>query len=221
LLVCWFVGLLVCWLVGWLVAREENLKMKTLLSSVFTICLATTAPTALWAADDQHEQSQGGGHGDQGQPHGGGQSGQMGGPSDQHGLSATGMMGGSQGVSHHYGTTQSHGAHHMHHHHTTTRTTTNIHVNVDIASYHKNITAAHSYHFGDYRAPEGYAYHRYGYGDRLPQEYFARDFWIANFLNFGLIAPPDGYVWVRYGPDAILIDENTGEIVQVVYGLFY
>ena len=29
-----------------------------------------------------------------------------------------------------------------------------------------------------------------------------------------LYAPPDGYVWVRYGPDAVLIDEDTGEIVQ-------
>ncbi len=92
---------------------------------------------------------------------------------------------------------------------------------VDVTSYHKNVTAERQYHFGTYNAPQGYAYHRYSYGDRLPQGYYAQNFWITSYLNFGLITPPDGYVWVRYGPDAVLIDEDTGEIVQIVYDQFY
>jgi Ni/Co efflux regulator RcnB len=115
------------------------------------------------------------------------------------------------------------------HHRTTTgtetgrteRETTRTRTHVDVSSYHKNVTAERRYHFGDYNAPQGYSYHRYGYGDRLPDGYFGRSYWIVNFLNFGLTTPPDGYVWVRYGPDALLIDEDTGEIVQVVYDQFY
>lgn len=58
------------------------------------------------------------------------------------------------------------------------------------------------------------------YGQRLPSLYFARDYWLTNYVSFGLIAPPDGFIWVRFGPDALLIDQYTGEIVQVQYGIF-
>jgi len=34
------------------------------------------------------------------------------------------------------------------------------------------------------------------------------------------MAPPDGYVWVRYGDDALLIDEYSGDIIQVEYDVF-
>ena len=101
------------------------------------------------------------------------------------------------------------------------RSATRNRVTVDVTSYHKNVTAERQYHFGSYNAPQGYAYHHYDFGDRLPQGYYGQNFWIANFLNFGLISPPDGYVWVRYGPDAVLIDEDTGEIAQIVYDQFY
>jgi hypothetical protein len=33
--------------------------------------------------------------------------------------------------------------------------------------------------------------------------------------------PPYGYEWVCYGDDALLVNVYTGEILQVVYGLFY
>jgi Ni/Co efflux regulator RcnB len=51
--------------------------------------------------------------------------------------------------------------------------------------------------------------------------FFATDYWINNWTYFGLGAPPPGCVWVRYGNDALLIDEDTGEVIQVVYGVFY
>jgi Ni/Co efflux regulator RcnB len=100
-------------------------------------------------------------------------------------------------------------------------TTTGTHAKFDVSSRRKNITAHHRYHNGTYDAPQGYSYHRYSYGDRLPGGYFGRDFWILDFADYGLGAPPDGYVWVRYGPDAVLIDEDTGEIVEIVYNQFY
>lgn len=35
------------------------------------------------------------------------------------------------------------------------------------------------------------------------------------------MAPPPDAVWVRYGPDALLVDRMTGEIIRVQYGVFY
>jgi Ni/Co efflux regulator RcnB len=92
---------------------------------------------------------------------------------------------------------------------------------VDMSRWHRNANSQRRYHNGSYHAPRGYSYVRYGYGQRLPRDYYARNFWLMDFLNFGLLPPPPGYIWVRYGPDALLIDEETGEIVQVQYDVFY
>ena len=39
--------------------------------------------------------------------------------------------------------------------------------------------------------------------------------------GIALDPPPPGTVWVRYGNDALLIDRYSGEVIQVVYGIFY
>jgi Ni/Co efflux regulator RcnB len=90
-----------------------------------------------------------------------------------------------------------------------------------VARLRKNVVAAHRFHAGLYRAPPGWHYQRWTFGAYLPAIYFAPAFWISDFLAFDLFAPPDGYVWVRYGPDALLIDRYSGEIIQVEYGVFY
>ena len=87
----------------------------------------------------------------------------------------------------------------------------------------RNVTARHHYHYrgGDYRGPSGYAYRRWAYGDILPSIYWGRDYWIDDYYDYGLADPPPGCVWVRYGNDAVLIDEDSGEILEVVYDQFY
>ncbi|MGD0143708.1 MAG: RcnB family protein [Rhizomicrobium sp.] len=185
--------------------------MKNLLISAFALCLATAVPSVLLAADDNK---------DQGASHG-----SMAGPSDQHAAPTKGPSGGF-GATDHHTTTGSTGTTHRTYHRTTPHSTTAIrhtspHAVVDVSSFRKNITSPNHYHYGDYHGPAGYSYHRWNSGDHLPQAYYAENFWINNYLNFGLIAPPDGYVWVRYGPDAVLIDEDTGEIIQVEYDVFY
>lgn len=201
--------------------------MNRVMISAFAICLAAAASTALSAQENRHDQ---------------------GGQSAQHATPPTAPTGGLQGQTHRVGTIQDHGAtshtttthttsrYHgtpagvnpsSRYHRTTTGTATNervmerSHVRVDIATYHRNVTAERRFHYGDYRAPRGYEYRRWTYGERLPAIYFGRDYWIPNYINFGLAYAPDGYVWVRYGSDAILIDEYTGEIVEVVYNVFY
>jgi Ni/Co efflux regulator RcnB len=71
-----------------------------------------------------------------------------------------------------------------------------------------------------YRWPHGYAYHRYAVGYRLPRVYFVHDYFIDDYVDYGLAPPPDDYEWIRYGPDILLVDLDTGEIAQVVYGVF-
>jgi Ni/Co efflux regulator RcnB len=86
-----------------------------------------------------------------------------------------------------------------------------------------NVTASHHFHYrgGAYRWPGGYHYQRWSYGQTLPSIFWAQDYWISDYEDYGLGYPPDGCVWVRYGNDALLIDEDSGEILEVVYGQFY
>jgi Ni/Co efflux regulator RcnB len=89
-------------------------------------------------------------------------------------------------------------------------------------SYHRNFTSAHRYHGRHaYHRPRGWYAHRWTFGERLPPAFFVRDYWINDYFDFGLVPPPFGAVWVRYGDDALLIDETTGEVIQVVYNVFF
>ncbi len=91
----------------------------------------------------------------------------------------------------------------------------------DWAQFRRSYDAPRRFRVGVYHAPRGYSYRRWHHGDRLPRAYFARNYWLTNFVIYGLFAPPPGLMWVRYGPDALLIDTYTGEIVQVRYNVFY
>jgi len=95
--------------------------------------------------------------------------------------------------------------------------------NININIYRRNITSPRRYRYHtSYRFPSGYYYRRFHYGQRLPVIFWRdRDYWLLDYIAFGLFAPPPGYVWVRYGPDALLIDTYTGEIIQVRYDVFY
>lgn len=105
--------------------------------------------------------------------------------------------------------------------HGRTRSTATTGRSVDFKSLRGNVRSSHRFHAGTYNRPHGYHYRHWRYGQRLPSFYFVRDYWIMDYLMYSLFAPPDGYVWVRVGDDALLIDEYTGEIVRVEYGVFY
>ncbi len=91
----------------------------------------------------------------------------------------------------------------------------------NVGQYQRNENSPHRFRAAAYRAPRGYSYRQWTYGERLPAMYFGRDYWLSDFLTYELFAPPEGYVWVRYGPDALLVDEDSGEIIQVRYNVFY
>jgi Ni/Co efflux regulator RcnB len=195
--------------------------MNKLLVSLFVTGLASAAPAAVWA-DQEHTQ-----HPPTGSAHPSSMSGpshSMSGPSTSHSMGAPhGSSMYHHTVTHH--TTVDHRT--IMYHHTTTTVggnryhDTTTHAHIDRNNYHKNITAERRFHWGVYRAPRGYEYRRWSYGERLPGIYFGQDYWITNYLNFGLPWAPDGCEWVRFGPDAILVDIDTGEILEVEYGVFY
>jgi Ni/Co efflux regulator RcnB len=177
--------------------------MKRIAISAFAICVALAVPTALWA-DDHHDH-----------------------PSSTPPTSTGSSHGSTGGTTHDHRSTPStsSGTYHSYQFHSTKNTaghmTMGHHPVVDVSKFRRNVTAERHFHFRDYHGPADYAYHRWSYGDNLPREYWVQDYWITSFLNFGLDSPPDGYVWVQYGNDALLIDEDTGEIIEVQYGIFY
>jgi len=90
----------------------------------------------------------------------------------------------------------------------------------DKRTFQHNYQAARSYRIGPYHPPAGWTPHRWTYGEILPRAYWAPEYLVSDYWLFGLEVPPGGAEWVRDGADAILVDVNTGEILQVEYGVF-
>ena len=91
---------------------------------------------------------------------------------------------------------------------------------IDRGAYQHNFQAARQYRIGPYHAPRGWAYRQWGYGQILPRAYWGSQYILGDYWLFGLEVPPIGYEWVRSGSDALLIDVNSGQILQVEYGVF-
>ena len=87
--------------------------------------------------------------------------------------------------------------------------------------FHQNFNAPRRFHAQGYRRPAGWYSHRWVFGEVLPSLFWARDYWLTDYVDFGLPPPPYGAVWVRNGDDAILIDQDSGEIITVEYSVFY
>jgi Ni/Co efflux regulator RcnB len=67
----------------------------------------------------------------------------------------------------------------------------------------------------------GYYSRHWGYGERLPFGWFSSRWYITDYYDYDLPAPPYDYMWVRVGPDALLVNIYTGEVVEAEYGVFY
>ena len=69
--------------------------------------------------------------------------------------------------------------------------------------------------------PSGWAYRQWAVGAFLPPLFLTPDYFFADWAALGLDPPPPGYQWVRYGPDLLLVEQDNGQVVDVVYGAFY
>jgi Nickel/cobalt transporter regulator len=76
-------------------------------------------------------------------------------------------------------------------------------------------------HAAPFVYPSGWSYRRWGVGMALPPIFLARAYWYADWAALGLAPPQPGFQWVRYGPDLLLVDVNTGQVVETVYDVFY
>lgn len=76
-------------------------------------------------------------------------------------------------------------------------------------------------HLAPFAYPPGWAYRRWAVGGVLPPLFLAPAYYYADWAALGLVAPQPGFQWVRYGPDLLLVNVSTGQVVDVAYGVFY
>jgi Ni/Co efflux regulator RcnB len=80
---------------------------------------------------------------------------------------------------------------------------------------------ARRFHAPRYNRPSGWYYRRWTFGDILPSLFWSSQYWINNYRTYALPPPPLGARWVRYGDDAVLIDQYSGQVIDVIHGIFY
>ena len=103
----------------------------------------------------------------------------------------------------------------------TVRRTVTTRPNGNVNITRKVIRAPRRFHARVWVAPRGFTYRRFALGERVPTLLLAAPFFLTDFMTYGLTPPPPGFVWVRDGNDAVLVDQSTGEVVQVESDLFY
>jgi Ni/Co efflux regulator RcnB len=86
--------------------------------------------------------------------------------------------------------------------------------------YQRSYQSQRRFDAGRYLGPRGWYYRRWGFGDYLPLGWYVSSYYL-NAWDYGLPPPPIGAEWVRNGPDAVLVDIWTGEVLSVDYGVFY
>ena len=69
--------------------------------------------------------------------------------------------------------------------------------------------------------PPGWAYRRWAVGAILPPLFLVPAYYYADYGALGLPPPEPGFQWVQYGPDLLLVNVATGQVVDVAYGVFY
>ena len=84
-----------------------------------------------------------------------------------------------------------------------------------------SFTSHHRFHVRSYRRPPHFFLHTWSFGEFLPPAWYGPEYLIADWWDYDLPAPPYGFDWVRVDDDALLIDDETGRIVQVIRGLFW
>jgi Ni/Co efflux regulator RcnB len=88
-------------------------------------------------------------------------------------------------------------------------------------NFHRSFRATRRFRAPSYRRPVGWYRHRWNFGEFLPAAFWARDYWLMDYRAYDLPPPPYGAVWVRVGGDALLVDQDSGEIITVEYDVFY
>lgn len=89
--------------------------------------------------------------------------------------------------------------------------------------FHGHPYAWHPVHFArPWVYPPGYAYRLWAVGAILPPLFWAANspYYYAGWADMGLPPPDPGFQYVEYGPDLLLVDVSTGQVVEVFPGAF-
>jgi hypothetical protein len=78
------------------------------------------------------------------------------------------------------------------------------------------------YRIGFYSSPyRNYSYRRLSIGFFLDSLFYSNRYWIDDPWQYRLPEVYGPYRWVRYYDDALLVDIYTGEVVDVIHGIFW
>jgi Ni/Co efflux regulator RcnB len=77
------------------------------------------------------------------------------------------------------------------------------------------------FHAAPFVYPHGWEYRRWAVGAALPPLFLAPAYYYSGWAELGLEPPQPGFQWVRYGPDLLLVNVSTGEVVETIYDAFY
>jgi hypothetical protein len=89
--------------------------------------------------------------------------------------------------------------------------------------FHGRPFAWHPVHFPrPWVYPPGYSYRLWAVGAILPPLFWAANspYYYTGWADMGLPPPDPGFQYVQYGPDLLLVNVATGEVVQVFPGAF-
>jgi hypothetical protein len=79
------------------------------------------------------------------------------------------------------------------------------------------------FHAPRYQPPRGFGwgYRSFSIGYRLDRLFYAQNYWINDPWEYRLPPVYGPYRWVRYYNDAILVDIDSGEVVDVIQNFFW
>ena len=77
------------------------------------------------------------------------------------------------------------------------------------------------YRLGFYRDPYGSRYRRFTIGFSLFPSYYQSNYWLDDPFMYRLPRAYGPYRWVRYYGDALLVNIYSGQVVDVVHGVFW
>lgn len=88
--------------------------------------------------------------------------------------------------------------------------------------FHGHPFAWHPVHFPHpWAYPPGYGYRLWGVGAILPPLFWqSPTYYYAGWAGMGLPPPDPGFQYVQYGPDLLLVNVSTGQVVQTFPGAF-
>jgi hypothetical protein len=68
--------------------------------------------------------------------------------------------------------------------------------------------------------PPGFRYQLWAVGAILPPLFLAPTYYYSGWGDMGLPPPDPGFQYVQYGPDLLLVNVATGQVVEVFPGAF-